>query len=65
MPKLRNVLFVSVQGDGEDRFLNAAELAINAIEDDGPTLVGTYKLVGKRRLIKSEVMQEAPKKSTR
>ena len=61
MPKLRKLLFVSVQGDGDDQYLNAQELAITAIEDDGPTVVGTYKLVGKRKLVKKEVMQEAGK----
>ena len=61
MPKLRKLLFVSVQGDGDDQYLNAQELAINAIEDDGPTVVGTYKLVGKRKLVKKEMVQEAGK----
>lgn len=61
MPKLRKLLFVSVQGDGDDQYLNAQELAIHAIEDDGPTVVGTYKLVGKRKLVKKEMVQEAGK----
>lgn len=58
--KLRNLLFVSIKSDGDEGWLSANELPEDAIEDNGPTLVATYKLVGKRTLIRA--MQEVPKK---
>ena len=60
MAKLSKLIFVSLQGTGKEKYLIAGECPVNVIEDDGPTIVGTYKLIGKRKLIKG--MIEVPKK---
>ena len=52
MKKLAKMLFISVQGEGEDQYLQATDKEVDAIEDDGPTVVGIYKLVEKRTLVK-------------
>lgn len=39
------------ENDGA-KYLVAETRMAEAIEDDGPTLVGTYKLVSKRRMVK-------------
>jgi hypothetical protein len=53
--KLQKIMFISIQGKKSDPYCYADELPVNCIEDDGPTVVGTYKLVGKRTLLKGMI----------
>lgn len=50
--KLPEFVFVSIREPGEDEFLDCRLKGIDAVEDDGPTLVGTYKLVETNELAK-------------
>ena len=51
LPKL---LFVAEQKEDDGSvWFQAERLALNAIQDDGPTVVGTYQLVGTRTLKKT------------
>lgn len=47
--KLAKVLYVAVNSDGDDQYLQAAETVERCIEDDGPTVIGTYKLIEKAK----------------
>lgn len=48
-------IFVSHSEDGDSTWLNAQDTAIDAIDDDGPTRVATYKLVEVSELSKRVV----------
>lgn len=51
--KLPKEIFVAWRtGAGSDPWLTASETEDEAIEDDGPDYVGTYKLVKIRKLAK-------------
>ena len=57
---LPKIMFVREETDNEgSKFLISFSNPQEAVENDGPTMVGTYKLVGKRRLIKQ--IQEVKK----
>lgn len=58
MKKLPEFVFVSWKGDDEP-FLTASVKAASEIEDDGPTVVGTYKLVETAKLSKRVVSKPA------
>lgn len=59
LKKLPQFVFVAVREPGEEEFLACETNAQDAIEDDGPTLVGTYKLVEVNRLTKRVVSARA------
>lgn len=48
-------IFVAHGEDGDSTWLNANEEAINAIDDDGPTRIATYRLVEVNELSKRVV----------
>lgn len=53
MKKLPNVIFVRTYKESNgDEWLSVSYTPLDCIEDDGPTVVGTYKLVGTRKLRK-------------
>ena len=59
LPKL---LFVSERKERNGpTWLLADRLALDVIEGDGPTLIGTYQLVGRRALKKSPIPVEVKK----
>lgn len=65
-PKLAKFMFLAVHGtDTDDPFVVAHELEEDALEDDGPTLVGTYKLIGTKTFEKkvAEIIKRATKRS--
>ena len=55
MKKLPEYLFVAWQDASDESWLSANAVASDAIEGDGPTVVGTYKLVEKNKLSKRVV----------
>ncbi len=56
LKRLPNTIYVSIQGEGSGRYLQANTDAINALEDDGPTKVGTYRLVHTEELKKQIIV---------
>lgn len=62
-PQMKRLMYLAVHGDGDEAYVVASEREANAIEDDGPTLIATYKLLGKRRLIKGP--QEVPTRGSK
>ena len=63
LPKL---LFVAEQKEDDGSvWFQAERLALNAIQDDGPTVVGTYQLVGTRTLKKNPLPLVVPRKRRR
>lgn len=59
MSKFPNLIIVThVEESNGASYLVASRNVEEALTDDGPQLVGTYKLVGKRRLVR--VVKEVP-----
>lgn len=52
MTKFPKTLYVSEQGEDEDKFLNAAGEMEACVEDDGPTEIAVYMLQRKVRVSK-------------
>ena len=52
MKVLPKSLFVREGKDGDETYYLAYTFPQDAIEDDGPTLVGTYELVEEQRFVK-------------
>jgi hypothetical protein len=52
--KLPNIIYVHIEneGDKENEFFSTTENQIDAIDGDGPTVIGTYKLVSKVKMVK-------------
>ena len=49
-----NIVFVIEEKETDGtKYLSVYKTPQDAMQDDGPTLVGTYKLGGKRKLIKN------------
>lgn len=57
-PNFPQSVFVTVRGDVDDAYLDVAYTPEEAIEDDGPTHVATYKFVGVNILSKKVVVEE-------
>ena len=50
--KLPKILFVSAAGEDDEKYLAVSRTEIDAINEDGPTEVGTYQLVSVNSLVK-------------
>jgi hypothetical protein len=60
---LPQYVYVSVRDEGRpNEWLNCEPNALDAIEGDGPTQVGTYKLIAVNDLSKQVVSKPARKK---
>ena len=55
LKKFPEHVFVAVREPGENEYLECSKQASDAIEDDGPTRVATYKLVEVNELSKRSV----------
>jgi len=58
MKKLPEFVFVTWHDEGDDEWLSASAKSNDAIEDDGPTIVGTYQLVETNKLTKRVISEK-------
>ena len=61
MSKLPKTIYVRWDGVGSEQYLTASTSKQDAIEDDGPSRVGTYQLVEEHILTKTVQEKKAPK----
>jgi hypothetical protein len=54
--KLPKEVYVAIRGDDESTWLECARTPEDAIQDDGPTEIGTYRLVEVNELRKCAVV---------
>ena len=52
-------IYVSIRGASKEEYLDANVDSANAIEEDGPTIVGTYRLIATNTLLKQVVVTKS------
>lgn len=65
--KLPNVLYATViePGNGGSPYLTAQSVEVDVMDHDGPIVVGTYKLVSTRKLVKQAVEVKSTRRQRR